>query len=928
MAHVPTNLRLSTTIPVDQPTVLQYTFDFAPGAGSAVVVKVNGTVIDPSRYTVQIAEGGDGGSITFLGSMQTSDPVMLAMDDVILIERDTTVQRQQTFPDAGYASAAAVELFASLIWRIAEELTARTESHARIIDEPVGLDELDETLRDWVDQSLDVNRLEWDATAEQLTLGSNDGRTEVIDLSSLGSAGDHAYTDAKARAQAVAAIAAGVEAWARQGGGDVPAARLPYATTSGEDGIVSTNDLQTLAAAQNAGQVAAAIQRAVAGFQSASDVANLINARVPNPQQGDLNSFLRATGVGRTRWVAVPDASRTDKGLVSLASPADVSAATDDTKAMTPARTAEMIHDRPSIAAVASGNTLPDKPWRVGQRFRLLRDQMLAHDPLIHTSERDDTPISNEFYLPGQLNASGPRFIRSYSDAWGRAGNPLRDKVFIDSTTRPHSGAQFVWYPANREYNAQTDLYAVADAGVPGYPRWYEIGVNAQGNAPRYAATNDEAQTGGYHVNIVNWTSGGGRLYPDDTVHADDLTFEGGDEGEAGWIRTPGVGLDREQVIALIRQLAPTESITTLHDGAGQSLNITASDTLANITYAFTNTFDLDDTANQSGLLEVEATVTMVSPSDTTLGFIFPSVYSARYTGFATAASLRALTVNNDAVAPVDGTSGVLIGSIRVRAAANNNRIQVGDLQLWIVRNAANELRYRWYWPGTRTGGYNFNFSTRLQASFIHQEAGTGGGRGSSYTQHTSLASLPTSGMVAGDLHQVVEGAGVDAAVTRFVAVDATNLKCVGGMSANLVNRNIGTPQGGTGGSPVAVGTARQWLRIPLSGTGAPYATWDYRFPLLMVSLGGRNNTGGPWNLDSTWYEIDTEVIRGLTAASAGQAQATGTFVEVGRLLGVTNTNQPIWRVVAFGRTASHEVLVNLHSTTLQAFPLRIRGKG
>ena len=150
--------------------------------------------------------------------------------------------------------------------------------------------------------------------------------------------------------------------------------------------------------------------------------------------------------------------------------------------------------------------------------------------------------------------------------------------------------------------------------------------------------------------------------------------------------------------------------------------------------------------------------------------------------------------------------------------------------------------------------------------------------------------------------------------------------KCIGGSSGDLLNRNVGSPQGGTGGSPISVSTARQWVRVPISGSAAPYATWDFRFPFFQVSLGGRNNTGAPWNLDSTWYTIDAEAVRGLTAASAGQAQATGTFIEMGRLLGVTNTNAPIYRVVAFGRTSSNEILVNLHSTTLQAFPLRIRG--
>ena len=745
MAHIPTTLRLSTRIPVDQPTQRQYTFDFAPGTGSAVVVKVNDVVIAADRYTVEIAVGGQGGSITFLASMQTTEPVMLAMDDVIVIERDTEVRLDQVFGASGYASSAAVQLLAAYFQRVDEELTARTETHAEIhigegdvqpfalLGTPerarvfISLQDLVEADRIWVEQSLDYNRIEWDAGAETLTLGANDGRSEIIDLSSLGSQGDHAYTDAKARAQAVAAIAAGVEAWARSGGGDVPAARLPYATTTGDDGIVSTNDMRTLAAAQNAGQVTAAINRATAGLQSASDVAGLIDARVPAPASGDIGSFLEASGIGSTRWKNIPDASETEKGLVQLADTDDVAAATDDTKAMTPERTAEMIAARAASNVVPSGNTLPPKPWRIGQRFRLLQDQTLQHDPHITYSERDSSPISDEFRLPGQTNALGPRFIRSYNDAWGNSPqNPLRNRVFIDATTRPSAGATFVWYPANREFDAATDVYAVADAAIPGYTRWYRIGVNSRNQFPTFADTDDGAQTGGYHVNIRNWVAGAGPLYPNVTVNADDLTFEGGDAGQAGWIRTPGLGLDRAQVTALIRQLAPTEAITTLHDGVGQSLNVAASGTQADATYAFTSTFDLDDDDNQSGLLEIEATLTFATRSDATMGWGDPGIDTVRFTAFATAASLRALSVNNDAVAPVDGVSGIAVGNERIRASNNTNRVTVGRMQLWIVKTAGNELRYRWEWPGAGTSGYSFTYSTRLLASFIHQEAGAG----------------------------------------------------------------------------------------------------------------------------------------------------------------------------------------------------------
>ena len=507
-------------------------------------------------------------------------------------------------------------------------------------------------------------------------------------------------------------------------------------------------------------------------------------------------------------------ATRLQRGVVELADPAEVTAGTDDERAMTPARTRQMVdaslpafvqnipvpgagdvgqalrvqadssqasgvairwaadpevppvrqqaiyqaaksilvagqgveltdddvRRRITIAAgVPSGNELPPKPWRIGQRFRLLRDQQLRHDPVIRVSERDSGATSNEFELPGQLNAMGPRFIRSYSLEWGPGQtNPLRDGAFIDSTTAPLPGAQLVWYPANREYNPATDLYAIADGITPGYQRWYKVGNNASGDrlsfgggtgGPTDPGTDDEAQTGGYHVDIIGWSTAGEPLYPADTLMADDLTFEGGDAGVQGWVRTPGIGLDRAQVEALVRRIAPTEAITVVHDGPATSLPVVLANA-SNATHAFTTpdgTFDLDDDESRNGVLEVSATLTLQSISgagaDQTLGFESPGVQQINISGFVTAADLRRLTVNGNALPTA--ASGKRIGeAIALQTSAQGGPLTQGELALWIVRVADNTLRYRWVWTVGAGGAGQFAYGTNISALFIH-EAGT-----------------------------------------------------------------------------------------------------------------------------------------------------------------------------------------------------------
>ena len=1030
----------------------------------------------------------------------------------------------------------------------------------------------------------------------------------------------------------------------------------------------------------------------------------------------DVTGFSKNLGPGTT---TVQSLAQAVEDLMTGAPPprateAQALAGTDVAAYMSP----DLVQDAIHAQTIPSGNMLPPKStWRTGLRFRLLRNQTLTFrgDPLIHYTERDSSAISNEFALPGQTNAAGPRFIRSYSAAWGNAGNPLRNRVIIDAAqlTNPNAGAQFIWYPGNREYNAATDLYAVDDRPpAGGYNRFFRVGQNSQGTTLSFQGTDEGALTGGYHVNIVNWNAGDGDLYPatNTLVPKGDLTYVGDGRGAAGWIPTPGLGLNTEEVTALIRRLTVTEAITFLHDGPGIGFGRTTanSGTDARATHAFVplpnddgtagSQFDITADLNQQGLLEFELSMTLVNPTDSHIGFGDSLQPTGRIAAFFNAADLRALTDVSPTLAPVQGTTGLEVGVLSVRQSTNTQRREIGAITVWLVRNGDN-LQYRYEYDGS-VAGFGWEDSVRITAAFIHQEGGAGGaadftglsdtpddytgqagklvavnsganalefvdapmggggvgtaggkgrliasapipagthtagtrvpmnwtidpaftsdystvtdggtgerlvmptadefpegqcgfvmevtvgtganpplasrswlpagalgslmessapasdsassyqiwykvgctvfggtagnrsvniryqrqlterhrdavdvygsardailanttislyewnaagsgtgtGRGNGsqverisgnaptgntadfaitealweanrsynfnanaatpagrdiiitvpgtkvgetmivrntssssrvfvmtdtwltqvgrsdrsptrvieledrttagqatqslavvmtpqvveevevspdfarvpnpeagdagralfatgadamawrapYAQHTSLATLPTSGMAVGDLHVVIEGTGVAAQVTRFFAVDATNLKCVGGISADLVNRNVGTPAGGTGGSPLAVATANQWRRIPVAATGdaAPWMRWDYRFPLMLVNLGGRNNTSAPWNYDNTWYTIDTAAIRGLTAATAGSAQATGQFIELGRVMGpaVAGGNISLWRVVAFGRTANDEILVNLRNTALQAFPLRIRG--
>ena len=530
--------------------------------------------------------------------------------------------------------------------------------------------------------------------------------------------------------------------------------------------------------------------------------------RLPDPQSGDTGKPLVAKGAGvapayeavAASQVAIDASGFTGDGnlntgtntvqklaqevetlttgggggtSIDKASAADVTTGTDDAKYMTVLRTLQAIHEH----QVPVRATLPAQPWRIGTRIILTADATVRGDPVIHYTERDSSPISNEFALPGQTNATGPRFIRSYSDAWGSSSsNPLRNRVIIDAAqlTAPHSGAQFVWYPANRAYNASTDLYAIEDAHIPGYTRFFRVGQNQAGHTLGFADTDLGARYGGYRVNIVNWTAGAGDFWPTATVESGDITYAGRGEGVGGWIETPVRGLDREEVIALIRQLASTEAITEIANGPGTGVNLISDQTRYQETVFDPpgddlSFFDLSADDHQSGLVELEATLTMGTPSGSsnlrnTLGFGTPGQRTIRFSGFAFASTLRGLTPSS-ASATVAGTNGILVGQTDLVVSRNAQAATVGTLRLYQGRQAQSRLDYWWHYTpaSSAISGIQVGIAVNLVGGFIHQESSGGGGEEADLELNTRGA-MPVATTIALPTGSVASGSRIFAA--------------------------------------------------------------------------------------------------------------------------------------------------------------------
>ena len=135
MAYNPSGIALDQEHVVSDPTLRIYEYPFRiQGADAAgrndLQVVLRGQIVPPALYRVQPDVGGQGGTVSFLATHPSLNPVVLNRGDAIRIFRNTSTERVGTL-GTGYAPAAAVESALARILRIAQELTAGEQVRTR-----------------------------------------------------------------------------------------------------------------------------------------------------------------------------------------------------------------------------------------------------------------------------------------------------------------------------------------------------------------------------------------------------------------------------------------------------------------------------------------------------------------------------------------------------------------------------------------------------------------------------------------------------------------------------------------------------------------------------------------------------------------------------------------------------------------------------
>ena len=171
--------------------------------------------------------------------------------------------------------------------------------------------------------------------------------------------------------------------------------------------------------------------------------------------------------------------------------------------------------------------------------------------------------------------------------------------------------------------------------------------------------------------------------------------------------------------------------VIKMASGAGTGITVTNSsaDTRLSNAVGFSPAFDLDDSDKQSGIIQVEADIRLITRSSNDIGFnagasASSAVVETSIEGFRFASAVRA----SEAYSATE--NGVLVGSVDVYKGSST----LGELNLYLTRDANNVAGYWFVWEGS-TGSSSFAVSVReLDAAFIHNDPGEQSGAGGGWT--------------------------------------------------------------------------------------------------------------------------------------------------------------------------------------------------
>lgn len=361
-----------------------------------------------------------------------------------------------------------------------------------------------------------------------------------------------------------------------------------------------------------------------------------------------------------------------------------------------------------SETAITSGASFPASPSD-GDMFNLLRAETVHDNPVAEMEFLSDRTGSDTILrIPlAEGTAAGPRYIVAYSDMWA-GDNPAQETALRGKAFVQYAGAPTL--RVNRitlyEDGASETTYPVEQAGVTGFPHLSEV------TGLTFAAL----RSGTWHRN-ARFTNGT-KVFADRQDPIGQYTYS----ADTGWVLSPGLAAPwatqgQPEPVTLL-------AVTQLIDGPGVGISVPSPATAvrpANVAL-FSPLFDLDDTRNRQGIVQVEATLTIATPAaPSTTSFVSTGNAAnaqrrARITGFAFASALR----GTDGLYDAATGRGIEIGRVSVWRGTQSQ----GEVILKLARNAANQVGYflEHPAPGGTPASTAFALSIDLEAAFLHND--------------------------------------------------------------------------------------------------------------------------------------------------------------------------------------------------------------
>ena len=162
-------------------------------------------------------------------------------------------------------------------------------------------------------------------------------------------------------------------------------------------------------------------------------------------------------------------------------------------------------------------------------------------------------------------------------------------------------------------------------------------------------------------------------------------------------------------------------AVVEVKDGPGQGLAIPNSSNSGRTgLFAVDTTFDMDESTNQHGVVEVDVVITMSGRTSTTVGFdqeTSDPLLTVNLTGFTTVSRIRAFEAYTGSNATK--SNGVMIGEATVFNGSGN----LGTVQIWVGHDSNNVLSAWMAYEGN-SGALGFNLaSTSVELIVIHNDS-------------------------------------------------------------------------------------------------------------------------------------------------------------------------------------------------------------